>query len=257
MKNPMKHSLRNARLLLTALFLIPIAPLAIAADSATKEPLPVNVFKNLQAGKKQTVIVYGTSLTAGAEWPKAMKSYFDKQFPGLVTFVNAAQSGEHSDWGVTNLQKRVLAKNPDLVFIEFSVNDAATKHNISTEHSKTNLDTMVKALQRQNPRMDIVLMTMNSGWDSPDEPSHKKYASDRPHMGDYYAVYRDYAHEHGLPLVDNYSLWVKLQQTDEAKFHKWLPEGLHPIPEASLAVTWAEIEKLLEKARSVAAKSAQ
>jgi len=246
----MKNPLHSVRVFLTAAFLATFAQIATAA-----EPLPVTVFKNLQAGKKQTVVVYGTSLSAGAEWPKAMKSYFDKQFPGLVTFVNAAQSGEHSDWGVTNLQKRVLAKNPDLVFMEFSVNDAATKHTISTEHSKANLDTMVKALQQQNPHMDIVLMTMNSGWDSPDEPSHKKYASDRPHMGDYYAVYRDYAHEHGLPLVDNYPLWVKLQQTDADKFHKWLPEGLHPVPEASLAVTWAEIEKLLEKARSEAAKS--
>jgi len=257
MNHLMKLFLPGASLLLTVLFMVSLAPLALAADAKANEPLPVNVFKKLQAGRKQTVVVYGTSLSAGAAWTKALKSYFDKQFPGLVTFINAAQSGEHSDWGVTNLQKRVLAKNPDLVFIEFSVNDAATKHNISTERSKANLDKMVTALRQQNPQMDIVLMTMNSGWDSPDEPSHKKYASDRPHLADYYGVYRQYAHEHSLPLVDNYPLWLKLQQTDETKFHKWLPEGLHPIPEASLAVTWPEIEKLLEKARTEAAKSAQ
>ena len=256
MKHLTKHFLHGAALLITFLFLASPPSLATAADAKANEPLPINVFKNLQAGKKQTVVVYGTSLSAGAEWTKALKSYFDKQFPELVTFVNSAQSGEHSDWGVTNLQKRVLAKNPDLVFIEFSVNDAATKHDISTEHSKANLNTMVTALRQQNAQMNIVLMTMNSGWDSPDEPSHKKYASDRPHLADYYAVYRQYAHEHSLPLVDNYPLWLKLQQTDEAKFHKWLPEGLHPIPEASRAVTWAEVEKLLEKARDAAMKSA-
>lgn len=226
-----------------------------ADDSTAKEALPTNVFKNLQAGKRQTVVLYGTSLTAAAEWPKAVKGYFDAEFPGLVTFVNAAQSGQESNWGVTNLQKRVLARNPDLVFIEFSVNDAATKHGISTEKSEANLDTMVKALHRQNPKVDIVVMTMNPGWDSPNEPSHKKYASDRPHLADYYDVYRKYAREHNLPLVDIYPLWAKLRQTDEAKFKKWLPEGLHPIPEASLAVTWPAIEQLLNQARAAAGKN--
>jgi len=251
----MKCFLRNVRFQLTVLGLMLGAPLAIAADTSAKEPLPINVFKNLESGKKQTVILYGTSLTINGEWSKAVKNYFDQQFPGLVTFVNGAQSGQESNWGVTNLQKRVLSRNPDLVFIEFSVNDAATKHDISLEKSEANLDTMVKALRQQNPQVDIVVLTMNPGWDSPDEPSHKKYASDRPHLAEYYAVYRKYAHDHDLPLVDIYPLWASLQQTNEAKFHKWLPEGLHPMPEASLTVTWPAIEQTLEKARTAAALS--
>lgn len=112
---------------------------------------------------------------------------------------------------------------------------------------------MVKALRRQNPEVGIVLQTMNTAWDSPDEPSHKKYASDRPQLSEYYDTYRRYAQEHGLPLVDHYPNWLKLQKEDEGRFKKWLPEGLHPIREASLAVTWPAIEALLEKARSAAA----
>lgn len=66
---------------------------------------------------------------------------------------------------------------------------------------------MVKALRGQNPLVDIVLQTMNPAWDSPDEPSHKKYAGDRPHLEDYYAVYRTHAREHGLPLMDHLPQW--------------------------------------------------
>jgi len=227
-----------------------LTSLATAADALPKEPLPLNVFKHLQAREKQTVVLYGTSLTAGGEWAKAVKNYFDREFPGLVTFVNAAQSGQESNWAVTNLQKRVLARNPDLVLIEFSVNDAATRHAISLQKSEANLDAMVKAMRQQNPQVDIVVLTMNPAWNSPDEPSHKKYASDRPHLAEYYDVYRKYAREHTLPLVDIYPLWDKLRQGDEAKFKKWLPEGLHPIPAASLTVTWPAIEQLLEKARA-------
>jgi len=245
--------MRSALLLLSVISSGIFVPPAHAAGEPPEEPLPTTVFKNLEAGKKQTVIVYGTSLTAVSEWPKALKAYFDKQFPGLVTFENSAKSGEESDWGVANLKKRVLEKKPDLVFIEFSVNDAATKHNISIEKSAANLDTMVKALRQQNPQVDIILQTMNTAWDSPDQSEHKLYASDRPHLADYYDVYRKYAHEHDLPLIDNYPNWLKLQQTDEAKFKKWLPEGLHPIPEASLAVTLPAIEALLKKAQNSAA----
>jgi len=244
-----KPSLRHAIFLLLATLLAACLP-ARAADEPPAEPLPVTVFQNLDAGKKQTVIVYGTSLTAAAAWPKGLQAYFDKAYPGLVTFLNTAQSGQESNWGAANLPERVLSKNPDLVFLEFSVNDAATKHHISLEKSEANLDAMVKALRAQNPNVDIVLQTMNPAWDSPAEPSHKKYASDRPHLADYYEVYRKYAQANALPLVDHYPVWLKLQQQDPAKFQAWLPEGLHPIPEASLAVTLPAIEALLDQARA-------
>lgn len=131
----------------------------------------------------------------------------------------------------------------------FSVNDAATKHYISTEKSAGNLDALVSALRRQNPQVDIVLQTMNSAWDSPAQSQGMKFASERPQLTDYYDVYRKYAHGHNLPLVDNYPAWLKIQQEDGEKFKKWLPDGLHPIPEASLAMTWPAIKALLEKAR--------
>src|SRR5215210_304473 len=151
MRYVLKHSFACA-LLLSLLSSLVITPRARGAVEASKEAaLPAAVFKNLRAGKKQTVVVYGTSLTINGAWAKALNEYFDTHFPGQVTFFNGAKAGMHSDWGVANLQERVLSKNPDLVFIEFSMNDAATKNNISLEKSQDNLDSMVKALRRQNP----------------------------------------------------------------------------------------------------------
>ena len=246
-RNFIKHPfcVFSVQSLLPALFGLALAPLVIAAD-APQQSFPTTVFKNLNDGKPQTVLVYGTSLTAASEWPKALKAYFEKQYPGKVTFINSAQSGETSVWGVANLQDKVLSKNPDLVFLEFSVNDAATKHNISIEKSA-----QVPALF-DFTKKDIILQTMNSAWDSPDQLEHKKFASDRPHLADYYDAYRNYAQVHHLPLIDHYPNWLKLQQTNEAQFKKWLPDGLHPVPEASLAVTWPAIQTLFEKARSAA-----
>ena len=241
---------RRALFIPAALALCATSVLATPATPAASTPLPTTVFQHLQAGRHQTVVVYGTSLTAISEWPKALAGYLDTAFPGQVTFVNAAQSGQHSNWGVEHLAERVLAQKPDLVFLEFSVNDSATKHHISPEQSAANLDRIVRALREQNPQVDIVLQTMNPAWDSPTEPSGKKYGSDRPDMEPYYAVYRSYAHEHGLPLVDNLPAWQKLQHDNLPEFQRLVADGIHPIPEGSLAITWPAIKALLEETRA-------
>ena len=247
MKSPLKLT---CTLLLT--LVLPVCISQVRAAGATTEPLPVTVFKNLLAGKKQTVIVYGTSLTINGAWAKAVGDYFENQFPGQVTFVNSAKAGMHSDWGVENLQERVLSKKPDLVFIEFSMNDAATQNNVSMEKSQANLDNMVGALRKQNPQVDIVLQTMDVAWDSPKTPE-KKYGSQRPNLEAYYEVYRRYAHEHDLPLVDNYPNWLKLQKEKPEEYQRMVSDGIHPHSGPSMAVTWPAVEALLEKARNAAA----
>ncbi len=243
-----RHFLRptHVRLLLAFAF---CAVSAIGAE-APKEALPVTVFANLKEGKNQTVVVYGTSLSINGEWARALGAWFKEEFPGKVSFINSAKAGMHSNWGVENLQKRVLEKNPDLVFIEFSANDAATKHHISLEKSEANLDQMVKSLRERNPKVDIVLQTMNPAWDSPTNPA-KKYGSDRPNLEAYYEVVRRFAHEHSLPLVDNYPNWARMRNESPAKFQQAVSDGIHPQSGPSKEVTWPAVRGLLERARSV------
>ena len=71
-------------------------------------------------------MVYGTSLTAspGGAWTIMLKNWFETQFSGKVHFFNSGMSGQNSDEGVAQLQPKVLAHQPDLVFIEFSMNNA-------------------------------------------------------------------------------------------------------------------------------------
>lgn len=236
--------------LLPAFFAAPVV-LPARADEAVKENgnLPLNVFKNLRDGKTQTVVVYGTSLTVGGAWAVALKDYFDKNFPGQVKFFNGGGSGQNSQWGVANLETKVLTHHPDLVFIEFSYNDAHTKFKLTPEVAATNLDKIVQALKKQNPQMDIVLQTMNVPWDGSTANGAK---TARPQLEAFNDNYRRYAREHNLPLLDHYANWLKLWQDDSAKYQKWVPDGSHPNRQASLAITWPAIEALLEKARVAA-----
>lgn len=220
----------------------------IRAEDAPAAPLPTTVFANLQAGKKQTVIAYGTSLTHQGAWTGEFGRFFTTQFADQVTFKNAAQSGKNSKWGLAHLEERVLAHRPDLVLIEFSINDAVTRGEITLEESRANLDKMVKALRQQNPKVDIVLQTMNPVWDSPKKAS----ASERPNLEAYYEVYRSYAREHSLPLVDNYVTWRAMQKDDPEKFQKVVPDGTHPNNSASQWVTGRAVKALLKTAQTAA-----
>ena len=65
-----------------------------------------------------------------------MDAYFDRLYPGQMSFINSAKSGMHSNWVVEKVKGRGLDKKPDLVFLEFSINDAATKHGISIQDSR-------------------------------------------------------------------------------------------------------------------------
>ncbi len=219
--------------------------LILSASICHANPQLDQVFQKLKAGQPQTVVVYGTSLTAGGMWAKAMKEWFDKEYPNQVTFVNSGKGGANSDAGVRLLAPKVLALKPDLVFIEYSYNDSVDDL-MPVQQGWDNLDKMVTGILTQNPQTAIVLQTMNVGWD----PSPEKLPfSRRANLEKYNDNYRRYAREKSLPLIDHYQSWVKLKEEDPAKFHAYLPDGSHPSPAASLAVTWPALEAFLNQAR--------
>jgi hypothetical protein len=49
----------------------------------------------LDAGEKQTVVTYGTSLTAGGAWVAQVREALSKKYPGRLTVIN---SGQGSMW---------------------------------------------------------------------------------------------------------------------------------------------------------------
>jgi acyl-CoA thioesterase-1 len=176
----------------------------------------------LEAGNKQVVVTYGTSLTEGGAWVKQIQAAIDQRFPGLCTIHNKGGSGKNSDWGVSNLEDRVLKLRPDTVFLEFSMNDSADRFKMSVETAKANLETMLNAILKMNPQCEIILMTMTPGDAYP--KGHKSY---RNNIEGHYEMYRAVAKERGLRLIDHYPNWKALESKDEALFKKMVPDNIH------------------------------
>ena len=222
---------------------------AFLITSQAADNLPAAIFRNLEAGRKQTVIVYGTSLTAGGAWAGAVKKWFNEQYPGLVNFINSGGPGQNSDWGKANVKAKVADHHPDLVLVEFSYNDAHEKFKMPVERGAENLDAIIKAIRASNRDAAIVLQIMNAPWDAPGD---KRPGSSRPKLEAYNDNYRRYAKEQGLPLLDHYPAYKRLLDAEPEKYHRWLPDGSHPTAEASLAITWPPIREFLEKAQTAA-----
>lgn len=215
----------------------------ISAQAESLKDGPASIFRELAKGKSQTVTVYGTSLTHGGQWAVATKGWFDKAYPGKVKFINGGGPGENSDWGLANLKAKVLDHHPNLVFIEFSYNDAHEKFKMPVERGAANLRKIVEAIRARDPETTIVLQTMNVGWDA---PNGRGSFSIRPDLEKYNDNYRKLAKELNLPLLDHYAAWKKLKDTEQETYQRYIPDGTHPNAEGSLAVTWPTVKAWLD-----------
>ena len=184
--------------------------------------------QNLEAGKPQTVVTFGTSLTAVGAWVDQLRAVLEQQYPEQITLINGAQGGANSDWGRGALDEKVLKHNPDTVLIEFSVNDAVERRQTSVAHARGNLENMTERILQQNPECEIILQVMNP------PVGHTK--AQRPNLLAYNQMVRDVAKARGLQLIDHYPVWEKLLNDDPLKFLFYVPDTIHPVREGALQV---------------------
>ncbi|MGC4044880.1 MAG: SGNH/GDSL hydrolase family protein [Armatimonas sp.] len=123
------------RLFLACALLLTVASLAAAQTpeivlTPAKECQPrqgwPHFFRRVQKSGGALKIGYlGGSITAQPGWRPKTLAYFQKTYPGTqFSEINAAIGGTGSDLGVFRLQKDMLSKKPDLLFVEFAVNDS-------------------------------------------------------------------------------------------------------------------------------------
>jgi hypothetical protein len=95
-------------------------------ESNPRQGLP-NFFRKLNDGKELSVAYFGGSITAQAGWrPKTLRWLREQFTNASIDEINAAIGGTGSDLGVFRFQQDVLTHKPDLVFVEFAVNDAGS-----------------------------------------------------------------------------------------------------------------------------------
>lgn len=119
------------------------------------------LFRKLKAKQPVTIVYFGGSITNHPGYRVFSEEWFKTQYPeSKFTMVNAGIGGTGSDLGVFRMDQDVLEYNPDLVFVEFAVNDAGTDSLVIC-HS---MEGIVRKIRKRNPKTDICfLYTVNQG----------------------------------------------------------------------------------------------
>lgn len=162
--------MRWASLLLTLMVLLgPISLVAQvrqpevlhdAVECSVRRGLP-NVFQKWWAGKEVRVGYLGGSITAQNGWRPKTLAWFNQQHPNSnSTEINAAIGGTGSDLGVFRLKQDVLDHKPDLLFVEFAVNDGSAP----TDRILKAMEGIVRQTWKANPSTDICFIyTLTEG----------------------------------------------------------------------------------------------
>ena len=84
-------------------------------------------------------VAIGGSITAAggvsASWGSKVSTWLGEKTGKKVNFYNAGIGGTGSDFGITRLYDDVVSRDPDIVFVEFSVNDRAIYNESATDAS--------------------------------------------------------------------------------------------------------------------------
>ena len=150
------------------------------ADKAAEDMLPLlmytqgnpariaKVIKKLQAGEEVTIAYLGGSITQGTGadnencYAALTTKWIENQYPDAkVNYVNAGIGATGSYIGVHRCDAQVLSHDPDLVFIDFSVNDESQNNAIN----KLTYEGLIRKIWKHssNPGIICIAMTQDNG----------------------------------------------------------------------------------------------
>lgn len=165
-----------------------------------------NVAAKLEAGEPVTVAFVGGSITALPGWrDRFVEDLRDTYRASEITQVNAGLSSTGSDVAAFRLEEEVLSRAPDLVVLDFAVNDADAIQEIV----KRATEGVVRQIWSANPRTDILMVYFFSPRfaDSLGEGEPPPIVS----------VHDRIARHHGIPSIDVSGVVAALVDAGEMK----------------------------------------
>jgi len=178
------------------------------------------------------ISIVGTSLTAYYDWPDLLADRLETSLDRPVRVSRVAKGGETSGWGLQNIGD-IVSQAPDIVLIEFAINDADLRRRISLGTSIENHRRLIAGLRRADPSVAIVLVTMS--------PAYGLRRALRPRLAGYYDAYRQIAQDTDTGLIDLYPRWL----ADDAR-RQAIPDGVHPTEAASSNLIVPTVASYLE-----------
>ena len=231
-------------------------PLVAAQECHARAGLP-NFFARVAPKGTDVRIAYlGGSITAQAGWRPKSLAHFQKEFPtARFTEINAAIGGTGSDLGVFRLKQDVLDAKPDLLFVEFAVNDGGAP----PEQIFRCMEGIVRQTWKALPECDIAFVyTVTEALVGPMlEGKFPRAASAMEKVADHYGIPTIHMGMEAARLAkEGRLLWkAPLPKTDAEKAALgdkvvFAPDSVHPHPETGHEMYLASIVRSLPAMRA-------
>jgi acyl-CoA thioesterase-1 len=195
-----------------------------------------------QPGETVKIVTLGTSLTARGGWQEPLRRSLGTCLNRDVAVINLAKSGMTSEWGLTQIDK-VVAERPDIVLVEFAVNDADVTEFMSLSRSSANMTEIVSRLRGSETRPAVYVMAMN--------PVSGLRGMIRPFLGQYEETHAAVARKLGACFIDHRAAWARLSDEEIAKA---IADGAHPDPVAASRVIVPGLVRALAASGCLTAK---
>lgn len=175
-----------------------------------------------------SLVVFGTSLSARGDWPLQLGARLAACTGRSVETQVIAGVGQTSAWGVTQID-RLIAAAPDLVVMEFVVNDVDLRDGLSRQASREAHRSILEALAIHRPDARVLVLAMN--------PTHGVRGAMRWRTARY--LHDIYVLQAEAPLHGFHDLrdaWHQMIVETPGGRDMLIPDGLHPEPEAAAIV---------------------
>jgi lysophospholipase L1-like esterase len=209
-------------------------PLVPAQECRQRNGLPNFLAKANTAGAEIKIGYLGGSITAQNGWRPKTLAHFQKTWPqAKFSEINAAIGGTGSDLGVFRLKQDVLDHKPDLLFVEFAVNDGGAQ----PEQIFRCMEGIVRQTWKALPECDICFVYTLTEALAPAmlEGKFQRSASAMEKIADHYSIPTIHMAMEVAKLAKEGKLaWkAKLPKTDEEKKalegkFVFAPDSVHP-----------------------------
>ncbi len=190
---------------------------------------------DLQNGCDATIVAFGDSITAGFAvrrgFPSFWKEMLGKKYPeARIEMINSGTSGDTTMDGLARLDWSVLSYEPDLVTINFGINDCVL--GLGLDEFEMNFVEMVRRI-RSGPGSEVLLLSSQPL----ETPPYDRLVLD------YYQTIERVAREMDAGFVDVYGAWMERVRQGTALGTLILPGLDHP-NEAGYRIIAEELMRL-------------
>jgi acyl-CoA thioesterase-1 len=156
---------------------------------------------DLKNGCDVTIVAFGDSITAGYAvrrgFPSFWKEMLVRKYPDAkVEMINSGVSGDTTMDGLAHLEWSVLSYEPDLVTINFGINDCVLR--LDLVEFEMNLVEMIRRI-RSGPGSEMLLLSSQPL----ETPPYDRLVLD------YYQAIERVAREMDIGFVDVYGAWME------------------------------------------------